>query len=64
MVPVWAAFCRLSNSRSTGFNGPDPITFEQIKAWQEVTQTKVNPRDIDTILKLDRIFMKVYNSDG
>lgn len=58
---VWASFIDLSNCRTTGFNGPNPITYEQIKAWKDVTESPVSPRDVETIRRLDNIFMKVYN---
>ena len=58
---VWSAFCRLSNSRTTGFSGPNPITYEQIKAWKELTETPIDPWEIQAVIRLDRVYMGVAN---
>ena len=51
----------LSNSRTAGFSGPNPITYEQIKAWKELTNTVVSTRDIAAIMSIDRVYMRVAN---
>ena len=58
---VWSAFISLSNRRTAGFSGPNPISFEQIKAWKELTNTPTKPWEIEAILKLDTIYMRVAN---
>lgn len=58
---VWLAFVSLSNSRTSGFSGPDPITYEQIKAWKELTNNEVSSRDVAAIMSVDRVFMRVAN---
>jgi len=59
---VWSAFITLSGSRSAGFSGPSPISYEQIKAWKEVTETPVEPWQIEAIIRLDKAYMGVYNA--
>lgn len=61
MVNTWSAFIALSNNRSAGFSGPNPITYEQIKAWKELTEYPLSPWEVDVITKLDSIYMKVKN---
>lgn len=61
MTDVWHWFIDLSNSRSTGMNGPEPITYTQIKHWKELTGSPATSRDIEAIRLLDRIYMRVYN---
>lgn len=58
---VWSAFISLSNSRTTGFSGPNPITYEQIKAWKELTETPIDPWEIQAVIRLDRVYMGVAN---
>jgi len=58
---VWSAFLTLSNRRSTGFSGPNPITFEQIKAWKELTETPIDAWEIEAIIRLDEVYMGVAN---
>jgi len=58
---VWSAFLTLSNRRSAGFSGPNPITFEQIKAWKELTETLIDAWEIEAIIRLDGVYMGVAN---
>ena len=58
---VWSAFISLSNSRTAGFSGPNPITYEQIKAWKELTETPVSAREIGAIMSVDVVYMRVAN---
>ena len=59
---VWSAFISLSNTRTSGFNGPNPITYEQIKAWKELTDTPLDARDVEAIVRIDRVYMRA--ADG
>ncbi len=61
MSHVWSAFISLSNSRSAGFSGPNPITYEQIKAWKELTDTPLDARDVEAIVRIDAVYMRVAN---
>lgn len=42
-------------------NGPSPITYEQIKAWREVTETPILPWEIEAIKRLDLEYLRVAN---
>ena len=61
MRPVWLSFIDLSNARGVGMSGPSPITYEQIKAYIDVMQTNLSPREIEVIKKLDMEYLKVLN---
>ena len=58
---VWSAFVALSNSRTMGFSGPNPITYIEIKAWKELTETPISSRDIEAIKRVDTVYMGVAN---
>ena len=58
---VWSAFIALSNTRTSGFSGPNPITYEQIKAWKELTDTPMDPWEIQAVIRLDGVYMGVAN---
>tara|TARA_R110000772_G_scaffold118949_1_gene224855 strand:- start:2227 stop:2421 length:195 start_codon:yes stop_codon:yes gene_type:complete len=58
---VWSAFIVLSSSRGSGFSGPAPITFEQIKAWKELTETSIEPWEIEAIKRVDLEYLRVAN---
>jgi hypothetical protein len=61
MEHVWSAFIALSGSRSAGFSGPNPINYEQIKAFKELTDTPLDAWEIQAIMRLDRAYMGVAN---
>lgn len=61
MSHIWSAFIALSNSRTAGFSGPNPITYEQIKAWKELMESPITPKEVDAIKRLDAVYMRVAN---
>ena len=61
MMYVWSVFTTLSNSRTAGFSGPNPITYEQIKAWKELTETPISSREVEVIKRLDAVYMGTVN---
>ena len=44
-----------------GFSGPNPITYIEIKAWKELTDTPISSRDIETIKRVDVVYMGTVN---
>ena len=58
---LWSAFLSLSSGRSSGFNGPQGLSFSEIKAWSELTATPVTPADVDVIKKLDTVYLRAAN---
>lgn len=58
---LWSAFISLSSARTAGFSGPNPITYEQIKAWKELTYEPLSSRDVEAIKRLDAVYMRVMN---
>jgi len=58
---VWSAYCRLSNRRNQGFNGPDRLTPTAIKDWLEITGEVLNPWEVDVIFRLDDTYMRCIN---
>jgi hypothetical protein len=61
MAHVWSAFITLSNTRTAGFSGPNPITYEQIKAWKELTETTIFPWEVTAIKRVDTVYMGIAN---
>tara|TARA_R110001599_G_scaffold348271_1_gene575386 strand:+ start:294 stop:626 length:333 start_codon:yes stop_codon:yes gene_type:complete len=58
---VWSAFISLSNDRSQGFSGPNPISYEQIKAWKELTETPISSWEVEAIKRVDAVYMGIAN---
>lgn len=51
---VWSWFTALSNRRVR----PQPITFEAIAAWRELSGESPRPREVSAIVALDDLFRK------
>ncbi len=58
---IWSAFIVISSGRTGGFSGPNPITFEQILAWKELTQSTLDAREVEVIKRLDVIYLGTKN---
>jgi hypothetical protein len=58
---VWFAFLDLSSTRGQGFSGPLPLTYNEIKAYSEMTGTVFEPWEVSALKGLDRVYMKVAN---
>jgi len=58
---IWSAFIDLSSTRGQGFSGPLHITYNEIKAYMELTGTELRPWEVEVIKGLDRVYMKVAN---
>ena len=58
---LWFAFCDLNGARTAGFSGPNPITYTELKAWKELTDTQLKPWEIEGIKKLDGVYLRVAN---
>jgi hypothetical protein len=59
---IWSAFIALSNSRTAGMSGVNPLTYEQIKAWKELTETPLTAWEVEAIKRLDVVYLGVMNS--
>jgi hypothetical protein len=61
LANVWLSFCDLSNTRSQGFSGPNPIGYRDIKDYIELTEMPLSPRDVKSIRDLDIVYMRAAN---
>jgi len=61
LANVWSVFCDLSNTRSQGLSSINPITYNDIKAYKELTDAVLTPRDVKLIRDLDTVYMRVAN---
>ena len=58
---VWAAFLLLNQTRGQGFNGPLPISYQEIECWMRMTQNTLLPWEIEAIKRLDSVYLKVVS---
>ena len=61
MSYVWSAFINLSNTRSIGFSGPNPISYIEIKAWKDLTESPLTSFEVEAIKCLDTMYMRASN---
>lgn len=58
---IWAAFLRLNKTRKGGFSGPEPISYTEIKAYIELSNHSLDSWEVDAIIELDQIYLRVSN---
>lgn len=61
MAYVWSAFISLHSARGQGFSGPLPISYTEIAAWQQLTESQLSAWEVGVIKKLDSIYVRVVN---
>jgi hypothetical protein len=55
--PLWEGFVELCHARSSHGFGPNPLSFSEIKAWDDLTGAGLSPFDTKIIKQLDRVFL-------
>lgn len=58
---IWSAFITLNSARTAGFSGVNPITYEQIKAWKELTDTPLSSWEVEAIKRVDVVYIGCIN---
>jgi len=54
---VWSFFLQLSQARTQGFSGPNPISYPDIQSWKELTGNTINPYEVGILKRLDAIYL-------
>jgi hypothetical protein len=58
---VWATFLELNSTRGVGMSGPLPLSYQEMKAWLELTGEVLTPYEVEAIKRIDKVYMKVIN---
>ena len=58
---VWQIFMALSNGRSYGETGPNPLCYTEMKAWCDLHGTDLVDWEIDLVKALDATFISAQN---
>ena len=61
---VWATFLSLHDGRTYGMSGPNPISYDIIKAWCDLYGVELNPWEIDTVKALDNLWIKTTGEEA
>lgn len=57
LVHVWEYFCQLSSKRTSGGMAANPISDEQIMAWERRHRIQLTPFEGECIDALDQVFL-------
>lgn len=63
MTIWWELFQDLTASRSLGFSGPNPLSFQEVRAYQELVGIKLSVLAVQAIFRLDSAFLEVSYED-
>lgn len=54
---VWTWFWLLNGRRQSGFDSPNPISYDQIYYWSLLTRTVITPSEIELLVEMDDAFL-------
>lgn len=54
---IWQWFWQLHSTRQSGMNGPLPLSYQEIKAWLELTGQAIYSSEIQIIRQLDNVYL-------
>lgn len=58
--PISAAFRQLSSRRSFNKGSPQPITFQEIQAYDILTAANLSPWEVETICSMDGVYINTW----
>jgi hypothetical protein len=61
---IWNAFLELHTGRSYSSNGPNPLSWSDIEAWDRLFKQNLQDWEIRAIKALDLIWLRVMGEDG
>jgi hypothetical protein len=62
MREYWEIFLTLNSTRTAGFSGVNPLSFQEMKNYCDLSGISLSLKDIDIIKRLDGVYMRVMNS--
>jgi len=54
----------MHSGRSYGMSGPDPLTWEGIQAWCNLTGIVLSSWELETVKALDMLWVRATNKDN
>lgn len=54
---LWAYFCQMHRRRQHGMNGPQPLTFAEVREWAALNRVCLDRWEIDAILGVDDAYI-------
>ena len=59
---IWVWFWQLSKGRTAGMSGANALSWQDIKAWNELLQIQIKPVEVEILYEMDSLYLK-YISD-
>lgn len=63
MAHVWDMFLSLHSGRSYSMGGPNPLSWSDIKAWNELTNVSLKDWEVHAIKALDSVWLRIVSED-
>tara|TARA_R110002074_G_C12227310_1_gene637870 strand:+ start:277 stop:609 length:333 start_codon:yes stop_codon:yes gene_type:complete len=60
---IWTTFIELHDGRTYGMSGPNPISYDIIKAWCDLTGVDLSPWEVTIIKSLDNLWIKITGEE-
>ena len=60
---LWATFIELHDGRTYGMSGPNPLSYDIIKSWCELTGVDLSPWEVTIIKSLDNIWITITSEE-
>lgn len=61
---LWETFLELHRGRSYGMGGGNPLTYEGILAWCNLSGVRLSWGEVEIVKMLDAAWLKTMNGDG
>lgn len=61
---IWHTFIELHGGRTYGANGPNPISYDIIKAWCDLSHIDLLPWEVEIIKSLDNLWIKTTSEEA
>ncbi len=60
---MWGWFWDLDNSRQSDQGTPQPLTYQEIKAWRDLCEVEAVSWDMTVLKAMDIAFLKAYSAE-
>jgi hypothetical protein len=58
---IWDTFADISKGRTHGMSGPNPLSWEGIKAWCDLNQIVLSSHEVDMVKAIDMLWIRISN---
>lgn len=61
---IWSAFLELHNGRTYGMSGPNPISYDTVYFWCQMTGIELTPWELGVVKDLDNEYIKAMGEEN